>query len=416
VSSICDNPRGLLTLDQAVDRLLGNVLPIRGEERLPLVQALGRILSADISSPVDLPCFNNSAMDGYALHASEALPGATLRVTGSAFAGRPFAGVVGSGECVRIFTGAPLPEGADAVIVQEEVERQAGLLVLRCSRAVRSGENIRHQGEELKRGEGLLSAGKILRPADLGLLAVAGCSDVGVVPRLRVAFLASGDELAAPGEQLAPGFIYESNRPVLHALLSEMGIEPIDLGRVEDDREAIQRAMWQGVGQADVLITTGGASVGEADHVVELLRELGQVEFWRVAIKPGKPFVFGRLGSTPIFGLPGNPVSMMVTFLQLARPALLRMAGAVATRPLRWRVECRNRLRKSPGRLEFQRGVVDWLDGIPGVTALSGQGSHRLTSMTRANCFIVLPPDSSGAEPGETVEIEWFSELGVFPS
>ncbi len=416
MSSICDNPAGLLSLDQAVDRLLENVQSIRGEERLPLDQALGRVLYADVSSPRDLPCFTHSAMDGYALHASEALSGATLRVTGSAFAGRPFAGVVGGGECVRIFTGAPLPEGADAVIVQEEAERQDGSVLLKCSRAMKSGENVRQQGEELKQGDRLLSAGKILRPADLGLLAVAGCGKVVVVRRLRVAFLATGDELAAPGEELAPGFIYESNRPVLHALLSEMGIEPIDLGRVEDDREAIQRAMRQGVGQADVLITTGGASVGEADHVVDLLRELGQVEFWKVAIKPGKPFVFGRLGSTPIFGLPGNPVSMMVTFLQLARPALLRMAGAAALQPLRWRVECRNRLRKSPGRLEFQRGVVDWLDGAPGVTALAGQGSHRLTSMTRANCFIVLQPDSIGAEPGEWVEIEWFAEPAVFPS
>ena len=416
MSSICDNPTGLLSLEQAVERLLENVQPVQGEERLPLVQALGRILSADVSSPLDLPCFTNSAMDGYALRASEALPGATLRVMGSAFAGQPFSGVVGHGECVRIFTGAPLPEGADAVMVQEETERQGLMLVLNPSGPLKPGANVRRQGEELKRGDCLLSAGKILRPADLGLLAVAGCKEVAVVRRLRVAFLVTGDELADPGAQLAPGFIYESNRPVLHALLSEMGIEPIDLGRVGDDRDTIRRAMRQGAGQADVLVTTGGASVGEADHVVDLLRELGQVEFWKVAIKPGKPFVFGRLGSTPIFGLPGNPVSMMVTFLQLARPALLRMAGTVAMRPLRWRVACRNRLRKTPGRLEFQRGVVDWIDGVPGVTALAGQGSHRLTSMSRADCFIVLPPESTGAEPGEMVEIELFAEPGVFPS
>lgn len=416
MSSICDNPTGLLSLEQAVERLLENVQPVQGEERLPLVQALGRILSADVSSPLDLPCFTNSAMDGYALRASEALPGATLRVMGSAFAGQPFSGVVGHGECVRIFTGAPLPEGADAVMVQEEAERQGSMVVLNPLGPLKPGANVRRQGEELKRGDLLLSAGKILRPADLGLLAVAGCNEVAVVRRLRVAFLATGDELADPGAQLAPGFIYESNRPVLHALLSEMGIEPIDLGRVGDDSDTIRRAMEQGAGQADVLVTTGGASVGEADHVVDLLRELGQVEFWKVAIKPGKPFVFGRLGSTPIFGLPGNPVSMMVTFLQLTRPALLRMAGAVAMRPLRWRVACRNRLRKSPGRLEFQRGVVDWIDGVPGVTALAGQGSHRLTSMSRADCFILLPPESTGAEPGEMVEIELFAEPGVFPS
>ncbi len=416
MSSICDKPAGLLSLDQAVERLLENVQPVRGEERLPLARALGRVLAADVSSPLDLPCFTQSAMDGYALRANEALPGATLQVMGSAFAGRPFLGSVGSGACVRIFTGAPLPKGADAVIVQEETECQGPSVVVKSSHPMRPGENVRQQGEELKRGDGLLSAGKILRPADLGLLAVAGCSEVAVMRRLRVAFLATGDELADPGEQLAPGFIYESNRAVLRALLLELGIEPIDLGRVDDDREVIRRAMQRGAGQADVLITTGGASVGDADHVVDLLRELGQVEFWKVAIKPGKPFVFAHLGSTPVFGLPGNPVSMMVTFLQLARPALLHMAGAARLRPLRWRVECRNRLRKSPGRLEFQRGVVDWLDGVPGVAALAGQGSHRLTSMSRAHCFIVLPAESTGVEPGEMVEIEFFAEPGVFPS
>jgi len=416
VSSICDKPTGLLSLDQAIERLLANVQPVQGDKRIPLVQALGRVLSADVSSPLDLPCFTNSAMDGYALRAGDVHPGATLRVMGSAFAGRPFAGVVGSGECVRIFTGAPLPEGADAVMVQELTEPQGSLVILRSPGPMSPGENVRHQGEELRRGDRLLSAGRILRPADLGLLAVAGCGEVAVVRRLRVAFLATGDELADPGEQLAPGFIYESNRPVLHALLSEMGVEPIDLGRVGDDRDAIREAMRQGAGQADVLITTGGASVGDADHVVDLLRELGQMEFWKVAIKPGKPFVFGRLGSTPIFGLPGNPVSMMVTFLQLVRPALLRIAGAAARRPVRWPVVCRNRLRKSPGRLEFQRGVVDWVDGVPGVAALAGQGSHRLTSMSRADCFIVLPPESAGVEPGEMVEIELLAEPGVFPS
>lgn len=416
MSSICDKPTGLLSLDQAIERLLANVQPVQGDKRIPLVQALGRVLSADVSSPLDLPCFTNSAMDGYALRAGDVHPGATLRVMGSAFAGRPFAGVVGSGECVRIFTGAPLPEGADAVMVQELTEPQGSLVILRSPGPMSPGENVRHQGEELRRGDRLLSAGRILRPADLGLLAVAGCGEVAVVRRLRVAFLATGDELADPGEQLAPGFIYESNRPVLHALLSEMGVEPIDLGRVGDDRDAIREAMRQGAGQADVLITTGGASVGDADHVVDLLRELGQMEFWKVAIKPGKPFVFGRLGSTPIFGLPGNPVSMMVTFLQLVRPALLRIAGAAARRPVRWPVVCRNRLRKSPGRLEFQRGVVDWVDGVPGVAALAGQGSHRLTSMSRADCFIVLPPESAGVEPGEMVEIELLAEPGVFPS
>lgn len=411
VSSVCDSATGLLSLDQAVERLLENVPRIRGEERLPLAQALRRVLSRDVSTPLDLPCFTSSAMDGYAVHAGEAVPGASLRVIGTALAGRPFPRTLGRGECVRIFTGAPLPAGADAVIVQEETSRNGDAVVLMAPMPLKSGANVRHQGEELKVGERLLPAKKLLGPADLGVLAVAGCGDVDVIRRLRVAFLATGDELVDPGQALAPGFIYESNRPVLHALLTEMGMEPLDLGRVGDDRESIHQAMWQGAEKADVVITTGGASVGEADYIVDLLQERGQVEFWKVAIKPGKPFVFGRLGTTPVFGLPGNPVSMMVTFLQLARPALLRMAGTVPVRPPRWRVECRQRLRKSPGRLEFQRGVLDWRDGMPGVTALAGQGSHRLTSMSRADCFIVLPPESTGVEAGEFVDIELFGFL-----
>ena len=301
------------------------------------------------------------------------------------------------------------------MVVQEETERQGESVVLRVTAPLRAGENVRYQGEELRAGEPLLAAGKILNAADLGLLAVAGCQEIAVVRRLRVALLATGDELVESGEPLPPGFIYESNRPVLAALLKQMSIEPIDLGRVSDDPERIRQALVQGAEQADVVITTGGASVGEADHVVDLLRDRGQVEFWKVAIKPGKPFVFGRLGKTPVFGLPGNPVSMMVTFLQLARPALLKMAGAVALRPRRWRVVCHNRVRKSPGRLEFQRGVLDWREGTPGVTALAGQGGHRLTSMGRADCFIVLPAESTGVEPGDRVEIEWFAEFGMCP-
>ena len=415
MSSICDKPAGLLSLDQAVERLLESVQPVEQTERLSPALGLGRVLSAEVCSPLDLPCFTNSAMDGYALRASDGQPGASLRVIGSAFAGRPFPARVGGGECVRIFTGAPLPEGAEAVVVQEETERQGESVVLRVTAPLRAGENVRYRGEELRAGEPLLAAGKMLNAADLGVLAVAGSREIVVMRRLRVALLATGDELAESGEPLPPGFIYESNRPVLAALLTHMGIEPIDLGRVSDDPERIRQAMIQGAEQADVVITTGGASVGEADHVVDLLRDRGQVEFWKVAIKPGKPFVFGRLDNTPVFGLPGNPVSMMVTFLQLARPALLKMAGAPAMRPRRWRVACRNRVRKSPGRLEFQRGVLDWREGTPGVTALAGQGSHRLTSMSRADCFIVLPEESTGVEPGDSVEIEWFAEFGMCP-
>jgi molybdopterin molybdotransferase len=406
VSSVCDNPASALSLEQAVQRLIAGVMPIRGDEVVPLNQALGRVLALEVTAPLDLPRFTHSAMDGYALRASEALPAARLRVSGTALAGRPFGGCLGKGECVRIFTGAALPEGAEAVVMQEQTERQGDTVTLTLKAPLRAGANVRYRGEELSAGDPLLTAGILLQPADIGLLAVAGCSDVTVRRRLRVALMATGDELAEPGQPLPPGWIHESNRPVLHALLTELGMEPLDLGVVRDDRAVLQQALRAAAEQADALITTGGASVGEADYVVDLLRESGQVEFWKVAIKPGKPFVFGRLGATPVLGLPGNPVSMMITFLQLARPALQRMAGMQPSRPLRWRVTCLSPIRKSPGRLEFQRGVLDWQDGKPGVTPLREQGSHRLTSMSRADCLIVLPAGCAGVTAGESVEIE----------
>lgn len=406
--SACASPTGLLSLDLAVARLLAGVEPVRDVERVPLDLAAGQVLASEVRSPLDLPPFTQSAMDGYALRAGDALPGASLRLAGAAFAGRPFPGRVGAGECVRIFTGASLPEGADTVVIQEEAEHQGDTVSLTIKNPLNPGANVRFRGEELARGDALLAAGRVLGPADIGLLAVAGCRDVSVLRRLRVALIATGDELAEPGQPLPPGCIHESNRPVLRALLSELGMETLDLGVVRDDPDALKAAMRSGAEQADVLITTGGASVGEADFVVAALRECGQVEFWKVAMKPGKPFAFGRLGSTPVFGLPGNPVSMMVTFMQLARPALLRMAGTAPSRPARWRVECHGPIRKAPGRLEFLRGVLDWREGIPGVTALREQGSHRLTSMSRANCFIVLPPECAGIGSGEFVTVEPF--------
>jgi molybdopterin molybdotransferase len=240
------------------------------------------------------------------------------------------------------------------------------------------------------------------------LLAAAGCREASVRRKPRVAYFSTGDELRDPGEPLGEGEIYESNRVVLWALLTELGMEPHDFGSVRDDRDSLRRAFQEAAAQADVILTSGGASVGEADYIAEIMQALGRVEFWKVAIKPGKPFLFGFVGDTPVLGLPGNPVSMMVTFQQLVRPALLRMAGLTPEPPLRLRAVCLNRLRKSPGRLEFQRGVWECREGALTVTGLGAQGSHRLTSMSRANGFIVLPPDCSGVDAGDIVEIEPF--------
>jgi molybdopterin molybdotransferase len=413
-SSICDTQPGLLRLDAAIERLLSLIEPITDRERLPLRAGLGRVLASDIPSPLDLPPFTNSAMDGYAVRAVDAQPGTRLRVIGTSLAGQPYGGKVGPGDCVRIFTGACLPEGADAVVIQEEVEQQGSEVVLNNQKPPAPGENVRHQGEEVKVGDQLISAGHVLQAADMGLLALTGFREIEVIRRPKVAFIATGDELVQPGQHLEPGFIYDSNRPVLSALCDELGLETLDLGVVRDDRAALKATLQAAARDADALITMGGASVGEADFMADVLRELGTVEFWKVAIKPGKPFLHGRIGDTPVFGLPGNPVSMMVTFLELARPALQRRMGIQATRPVRWPATCQQRITKSAGRLEFQRGNLDWQGGNICVTPLRKQGSHLLTSMSRANCFIVLPEDCTRVEAGEIVQIEPFGRQ--FPS
>jgi molybdopterin molybdotransferase len=401
----------LLSLDEALARISKVIRPIEGSERVILKQAHGRILAEHVDARIELPPFSNSAMDGYACRLADiqASQETRLKVAGASFAGHPFAGSLGSGECIRIFTGAAVPDGADAVIAQEEVLREGDHI--RFTKVTEFHENIRPAGDEIKAGERLLDRGKRLTPADLGLLAAIGQVDVAVRRRLHVAFFSTGDELRSIGQPLAYGEIHDSNRYTLYALLDHPGIEAIDLGVVRDDQESIRLALQEAADVADVVITSGGASVGEADFVAETLRELGQVDFWKLAMKPGKPLVFGRLGPAFFFGLPGNPVSVIVTFHQIVRPALTQLMGGQVTPPLRLQAVCRSRLRKSAGRLEFLRGIfsVDQ-EGRFSVAGCGEQGSHRLSSISRANCYIVLPSENEGVEPGEIVEIEPFFE------
>ncbi|BBL76348.1 molybdopterin molybdotransferase MoeA [Methylomagnum ishizawai] len=402
----CAEPR-TLTLESALERLVARIEPIAESETVALKPARGRILALAPASPLDLPPFANSAMDGYALRAEDSGPQATLAVIGTAWAGQPFTGAVGRGQCVRIFTGAVLPEGADAVVMQEQVGRTDDAIQLAAT--VQAGANIRPQGGELQAGQALLPQGKRLEAADLGLLAAAGLAEVPVLRRIKVAILSTGDELRPVGETLAPGQIHDSNRYLLDALLAELGAEILDFGTVADDPEALRRVLLAASVQADAIVSTGGASVGEADFVVEVLRDIGQFEFWKVAIKPGKPFAYGRIGAAHCFGLPGNPVAVAVTFRQLVRPALARLMGERPRPPLRLPARCETRLRKKPGRMEFQRGLYRrGPDGAFIVTADAGQGSDRLSSLSRANCYIVLPADNAGVEPGGGVEIEPF--------
>ncbi len=398
-------------LDRLVPRL-------QAVEQLALRTALGRVLAADIVSPIDVPAQDNSAMDGYALRASDlAADGDTvLEVAGSGFAGGSVAGAVGPGQCVRIMTGATMPEGLDTVVPQELV-RVDGTRIAIAAGVVREGENRRFAGEDLARGTTALRAGRVLRPADIGMLASLGRAEVPVFRRLRVAFFSSGDELRSIGEALTPGSVYDSNRYTLWAMLQRLGVDVLDLGVVRDDPEALEAAFKSAADAADAIITTGGASVGEADHTRMVLASLGDAVFWRIAMRPGRPMAIGRIESAGrsviVFGLPGNPVAVMVTFYALVRDALLAMSGTTATTPLALRAASVGAVRKKPGRTEYQRGFVErTAEGGLQVRVSGAQGSGILRSMSEANGLVVLGHEQGNVAAGDLVDVLMFDGLG----
>jgi molybdopterin molybdotransferase len=401
-----------LSAAEASAHMLAQVAPVAGREFVPLRSALGRILAAAIVAPHDVPAHDNSAMDGYAVRFdSLAGDGETrLQVVGTAFAGSAFSGQVGKGQAVRIMTGAVLPAGADTVVVQE-VARVAGDAVF-VPAGQKAGQNTRRAGEDLARGAVALAAGKRVGPAELGLIASLGIAEVAVRRRLRVAFFSTGDELASIGMPLAPGQIYDSNRYTLHALLTRLGADIIDLGVVPDVPEALEATLREAAAVADAIITTGGVSVGEADFVREILARLGEVGFWKLNIKPGRPMAFGKVGEAWLFGLPGNPVAVMVSYTQFALDALLRLSGLdpLPERPLLG-VTAANAIRKQSGRREYLRGKVVAVDGRWQVETVGNQGSGVLRSMSEANCFVVLPEDCAGVQAGDSVAVELFDGL-----
>lgn len=400
-----------LAVTEALARMLAAVTPVPEVESVPIRAALGRILARDVSSDRNVPAATNSAMDGYAVAAAD-LPQSgdrELDVIGTAWAGRPFAGTLSAGQAVRIMTGAVLPAGADTVLIQERVQRNGDRVRVGCD--TRRGENVRAAGEDIAAGARVLVAGSRLVPADIGLLASLGIGVVDVQRRVRVAFFSTGDELRSIGAELGPGDVYDSNRYTLHGMLTRLGADIVDLGVVRDDKAALEAA-FVAAATADAIITSGGVSVGEADFVKEILQKTGQVEFWKVAMKPGRPLAFGRVQGAWFFGLPGNPVSVMVTFYQFVQPALRRLMGESAPAPLRFRVRCATRLKKRPGRVEFQRGVLEPDgSGVLVVRKTGAQGSGILSSMAHGNCFIILPMESTGVEPGAMVDVEPFFGL-----
>lgn len=411
----CRPPAGddALPVDVARAHILASLPGPPAAQSRPIRDALGCVLADNVLATIDVPAHTNSAMDGFALHGEDltADGAARLRVVGRALAGRPFDGEVRRGECVQIMTGAAMPAGTDTVVMQEDCLRSGD--DLRVAAGQRRGRNVRRAGEDMARGSTVLEAGVRLLPAHIGVLASLGLAEIRVRRPLRVAFLATGDELRAVGQPLADGQIYDSNRYTVHAMLRRLGIATVDLGVVEDRPPALREAFADAAHEADAVVTTGGVSVGEADFVRALLDELGQVAFWKIAMKPGRPFAFGRLGEALFFGLPGNPVAAMVAFYQFVQPALLRLGGETRPPPpTAFRVPCRNRLRKQPGRTEYVRALLEAdRHGALGVRTPGPQGSGILTSMALSNCFIVLPHDAGPVEAGELVTVQPFSGL-----
>jgi molybdopterin molybdotransferase len=389
------------------------VTPVTACERVAVRSSLGRVLGADVVSPMNVPAQDNSAMDGYAVRGADLrADGETvLREIGAAFAGRTFDGAVGPGECVRVMTGAVMPAGSDTVVIQEHVRVEGNRVVVPPGQ--KPGQNRRFAGEDLAVGQVAIPTGRLVRPAELGVLASLGLAEVMVRRRLRVAFFSTGDELASIGTPLEEGEVYDSNRYTLYGMLARLGVDVIDMGVVRDDPARLERAFLDAAASADAVITSGGVSVGEADFTRDLLGRLGEVLFWKIAMRPGRPMAVGRIRDAYFFGLPGNPVAVMVTFYGFVRDALLALAGRTEDCELPvLQVPCAAALRKKPGRTEFQRGTLArGDDGKWSVRITGQQGSGVLRSMSEANCFIVLEHERGDVKAGDLVSVQLFEGL-----
>lgn len=419
ISCLSDYDPDALPVTDAQAIIKQFIRPIHTVEKVALRSALSRVLAADIVSPISVPSHDNSAMDGYAFHghALKAEQDISLRVIGTAYAGRAYHGEVGPHDCVRIMTGAVMPGACDTVIPQEFTRDVSETNITIPAGSVKTGDNRRLQGEDLKAGTPALSKGKILKPADLGLLASLGIAEIPVQRRLRVAFFSTGDELRSIGETLDEGCVYDSNRYTLYGMLQRLGCDLIDMGVIKDDPVVMEAAFRSACENADAIITSGGVSVGEADYTKQMMAQLGDVTFWKIGMRPGRPMAFGKISSNGhqayLFGLPGNPVAVMVTFYFLARDALLHMMGASAVEPLPMlRVASAAPIRKRPGRTEYQRGILSVNnEGIQEVRITGSQGSGVLRSMSEANCMVVLEHDRNQVQAGDLVNVILFDGL-----
>jgi len=414
----CDDPTepSLLPVADAQHRLQQMASVITETDLINTVDAAGRVLADDLLSPIDVPSATNSAMDGFALH-QDSIPAvgeAQLSVVGEAYAGRPYTTHVPPGSAVRVFTGAVMPSGTDTVVIQEHVALEQG--TVRIDHQVVAAKNVRYAGEDLKLGDTVLKQGRQLTAADIGLLASLGIRQVQVRRKLRVAFFSTGDEVQpldkADQEALPNGMVYDSNRHTLRCLLQSLGVDTIDLGIVRDTFDETVAALQRGAAEADAIVTSGGISAGEADYVTKAFHSVGDVSFWKIAMRPGRPLACGTIGEANFFGLPGNPVAVMVTFLAFVMPALKRRMGMSDVAPLAVPAQALSRIRKTQGRTEYQRGILTTSDTGQLQVELTGkQGAGRLSSMSIANCLIVLPDALDGVQAGDVVTVWPFAGL-----
>lgn len=403
------NPGGMLPVAESVQTILNQIDVQSSTETVPVSKAVNRILAVDLVSGINVPQQRNSAMDGYAV-AADSLSGESLDVIGRVFAGEAFSGQVGPNQAVEIMTGAPVPKGADSVIIKEACTREGGGLTF--VGPVKKGQNVREAGEDIAEGETALNAGCILRPQELGLIASLGHTEVKVYKPLKVAIFSTGDEVTAQGQSLPENCIYDTNRFSLTGLLQRLGCEVIDYGIIEDSQQAMEMTLRKASKDADMVISSGGVSMGQADFIKDALSAVGEINFWRIAMRPGRPLAFGKLGYTPFFGLPGNPVAVMVTFTQFVQPALRKMAGEVSWQPKRMVAIAETSLRSRPGRTDYSRGVYSINDsGELVVRSTGSQGSGILTSMVSANCLIEISDEFASIEAGQKVIIQPFSDL-----
>lgn len=406
----CMDAGGALKLAHAREILFSTLGPVEGWETVSLRAALGRVLYRDVVAPFNVPAHDNSAMDGFAARSDDlSEPGTRLRIVGKALAGHPFSGSVGPGQAVGVMTGVSLPAGADCVVPIENAKVEGDHVALPASKP---GQHVRRAGEDLAAGAVALRAGRKIEAFELGLLASLGLAEIAVRRRLRVAFFSTGDELASIGRALAPGEVYDSNRYTLYGALNRLGVEILDMGVIKDEPDLIEAAFREASKQADAILTTGGVSVGEADYVKSIMARLGEVHFWKIDIKPGRPMAFGKIDDCWLFGLPGNPVAVAVTYHQIVQDALRRLQGVDPAPPApTFAVQTTQGFRKLAGRREFVRGVLHCAQGVWQVKPCGRQGSGVLSSMVEANCFIVVAEEAGDVAAGDVVQVQPFAGL-----